>query len=145
MDDLSQTIQNLLSDEQSMQQLQSMAKALGLGGSADQNPVSASSGGFDLSSLASIFQNTQQSSAQKPDAVPDTDPPFDPMMLMQIVNTLRTTQQENPNTAFLRALKPLLRQERQTRVDEAIRMMKLFALWPVLQQSGALKGLLGAL
>ena len=37
----------------------------------------------------------------------------------------------------------LLREERQKKVDQAVRMMRLFSLLPILQESGLLKGLLG--
>ena len=56
---------------------------------------------------------------------------------MQQMNT------ETPNTALLKSLRPLLKEERRHKVDEAIRIMHLLSLLPVLQQSGILKGLLG--
>ncbi|HIQ59642.1 MAG TPA: hypothetical protein IAB22_09335, partial [Candidatus Merdivicinus intestinavium] len=48
-----------------------------------------------------------------------------------------------PAAALLRALRPMLRESRQKRVDEALRILRLLSILPVLQQSGLLRGLLG--
>ena len=41
----------------------------------------------------------------------------------------------------LLALKPLLREERQSKVDKAVKMLKLFTVWTVLKDSGLLNDL----
>ena len=50
--------------------------------------------------------------------------------------------QKDKNSELLLALKPHLREERQARVDKAIKLLKLLALWNVLKDSGMLKNLL---
>ena len=45
------------------------------------------------------------------------------------------------NAEFLLALKPLLREERQSKVDKAVKMLKLFTVWTVLKDSGLLNDL----
>ena len=66
-----------------------------------------------------------------------------PAGLAKLGNLLQSAKQDTPGAALLRALRPLLRENRQKRVDEALRIMRLLSLWPVLQQSGLLQGLLG--
>ena len=58
----------------------------------------------------------------------------DPQTVMKMMQLMQTARQETPSSAFLRALKPLLREERRERVDDAIRMMQLFSLLPVLKE-----------
>lgn len=45
------------------------------------------------------------------------------------------------NTDFILALKPLLRPERQARADQAVKLMKLISLFPMLRESGILNDL----
>ena len=49
---------------------------------------------------------------------------------------------EDKNAGLLLALKPLLKEERQAKVDKAVKMLKLFAVWSVLKDSGLLKDFL---
>ena len=47
------------------------------------------------------------------------------------------------NILLLQALRPFLEPERQKRVDEAVKLLHLMRLAPLLQESGLLSGLLG--
>ena len=47
------------------------------------------------------------------------------------------------NTQLLLALKPHLRPENQHKVDNALRMMKIMSLLPILKETGLLNGFLG--
>ncbi|MGI5895058.1 MAG: hypothetical protein ACOX6P_10795 [Candidatus Merdivicinus sp.] len=135
MDDLTSKVQEILGSEDGMRQLQEMAKALGLSPeSGDSAP--APSGAGDLSSMLAGLTGNAEDSAQ-------SDLPISAGDLLKIGNLLQNVQHETPSTALLRALKPLLRPERRKKVEEAVRIMQLLALLPVLQQSGLLKGLLG--
>lgn len=64
--------------------------------------------------------------------------PIDPNMLIKIQQLFSQIPKHDKNTEFIRALKPLLKPERQTKADEAIKMMKIFSMLPVLQKSGML-------
>lgn len=59
--------------------------------------------------------------------------------LMEMFETLNTA---GDNERFLMALKPLLREENRCKIDSAMRFMKLFALIPLLRESGMLGRLL---
>lgn len=61
---------------------------------------------------------------------------LDPEMLIKMFALFETFDQPDDNERFLLALKPLLREENRAKVDSAIRLMKLFALLPLLKDSG---------
>ncbi len=124
MDDLTSKVQEILGSEDGMKQLQEMARALGLTGGSD-TPSGALSGADGRQAANEGF-------------------PLRPADLMQIQQLLQQAQAETPGTAFLRSLRPLLREERRRKVDEAIRILRLTSLLPALQQSGLLQNLLGS-
>ena len=53
--------------------------------------------------------------------------------------------QEDDATRLLRALRPLLSQARQKKVDEALKILQMLRLLPLLKESGVLSGLLSGL
>lgn len=61
---------------------------------------------------------------------------LDPEMLLKMFALFETLNQPDDNERFLLALKPLLREENRAKVDSAIRLMKLFALLPIIKDSG---------
>lgn len=61
---------------------------------------------------------------------------LDPEMLLKMLSLFETFNQPNDNERFLLALKPLLREENRSKVDSAMRLMKLFSLLPMLKESG---------
>ncbi len=61
---------------------------------------------------------------------------LDPEMLLKMLSLFEMFNQPNDNERFLLALKPLLREENRSKVDSALRLMKLFSLLPVLKESG---------
>ncbi len=132
MDDLNQQINRLLSDPQSMQQLQSMAAALGLGSdtpapapepSPPQAPASTSN---PLGGLGGITPEALQ-------------------LVTRIAPLLSKVNQEDDASRLLRALRPLLSAARQKKLDEAIRILQLMRLLPLLRESGLFSGLLSGL
>ena len=64
--------------------------------------------------------------------------PIDPNMLIKMQQLFSQMPKHDKNTEFIRALKPLLKPERRTKADEAIKMMKIFSILPILQKSGML-------
>ena len=130
MDDLSGMIQNLLQDPQTMAQVQSLAKSLGLGDTTPSMPSPESS------SALSMLQNLLPAQAQ--------NEPQDNMMslLLRAAPLLTTVNQEDNATRFLTALRPLLSEEKQKKLDEAGRILKLLRLLPLLKESGLLQNIL---
>ena len=156
MDDLNARLGQILSDPQSMAQLQSMAAALGLGQNSTtvnntQNPPqnqapASSTGGLDLNSLAALLGGMGASTQTAP-------PPPSPaptgglgsLGTLGLLGGLLGSRQgaEDKNVQLLRALRPHMSPARQGRVDDAIRLIQLLGLLPALRDSGLLGGLLG--
>lgn len=54
-----------------------------------------------------------------------------------------STGGNDPRCQLITALKPMLSPEKQQRADEALRILKLLEMLPLLRDSGLLKGVLG--
>lgn len=169
MDDLSQQINQILSDPQSMQQIQSMMSALGMGGqtekdaqpqqTAPQSPPqtgSHSSGGFDPSALAGMLNSLgmgggnnapqqQTPTVQNPLGALGGMTPEMLQMVSRVGPLLSQVNREDDSTRLLRALRPLLGSTRQKKLDEAIKILQMMRLLPLLKDSGLFSGLLSGL
>ncbi len=121
MDDLAQQINEILSDPNQMQQLQNVMSSLGLGA------------------------NAQAASAPPPPA--PANPPDTQMlgMMTKLAPLLGQLNREDDSTRLLRALRPLLGPERQKKVDEAMKILQMMRLLPLLKESGVFSGLLSGL
>lgn len=62
--------------------------------------------------------------------------------IMKIAPLLGTLNQEDDNTRLLNALRPLLKSERQKKLDEAIKIMRMLKFLPILKEQGILQGIL---
>lgn len=106
---------------------------------SDQNAEST----FDLSALAGLFsQGAAQSSAPNPPPnSPQGQSGFDLGSLGSIANLLgKFNQTDDKRCQLITALKPLLSPERQQRADEALRIIKLMDILPLIRDSGLLRG-----
>ena len=155
MDNLNEQINQILSDPQSMQQLQSMASALGLGNNQQQAapppvPAAPAAGGIDTSALMGML-NTLGGAG--PAAAPPA--PAQPALggvtpeLLQTVSRLAPllsqVNREDDSTRLLQALRPLLSERRQRKLDEAVKILQMMRLMPLLKDSGLFSGLLSGL
>ena len=61
--------------------------------------------------------------------------------MMAIMNLLGSAENDK-NSELLLALKPLLKEERQAKVDKAVKMLKLYSVWTILKDSGMLNDIL---
>lgn len=120
MDDLFGRMQSILSDPESMEQLKELA---GLLGNSDDNDSSS--------------QHPERSSESRE----ENGGGFDIGMLMQL-SSLMSSSGQDEDTALLLALKPHLKEERQKKVDKALKLMKLLTVWKTLKDTGALKDFL---
>lgn len=184
MDDLSQQINQILSDPQSMQQIQSMMSALGMGGqnnngsqpqqAAPQSPPQTggpqtggpqtggpqtgnnSSSGFDPSALAGMLNSLgmgggnsapqqQTPTVQNPLGALGGVTPEMLQMISRVGPLLSQVNREDDSTRLLRALRPLLGAARQKKLDEAIKILQMMRLLPLLKDSGLFSGLLSGL
>lgn len=204
MDDLSATINQVLSSEEGRKQLQAVASMLtgsspeqnmaaGQGASAQQGgssgfdlsklgemlsqmsppsapeapvPAGESGGSGDLSGLAQMLSGVlgggtpaaQPASAQTssgPDlsslmkmlgagGAPGTGgaslPALDMNTLMNLQKIFSSFNREDENILLLRALKPHLKERNQKKVDDAIRIMQLISVLPLIKESGLFGG-----
>ena len=128
MDDLMGKIQEMLSDEESMKQISELAQ------------------------MFSSSNNTETKSSESP-SKPDNNGnglpggiaglgmgDFDFTKILKVQEIMNKASNDK-NAEFLLALKPLLREERQSKVDKAVKMLKLFTVWTVLKDSGLLNDL----
>lgn len=89
------------------------------------------------SAAASIMGNgvNEQQKSEKTDSV------FPPDM-MKILGSLGNYSAKDNRTALIEALRPMLSEPRQQKADEAIKILRLINLIPLLRESGLLNGLL---
>ena len=90
-----------------------------------------------LSSLASEFFSGAQDSGriQKEEQNKNHDPGIDLETITKIASVLSrlSSQPKGPGCELLTALKPMLSPERQHKADEAIKIMQLISLLPMLK------------
>lgn len=168
MDDLSQQLNQILSDPQAMQQIQGLMGSLGLGqngpSSGDAHPAPPSApvpasqnqnqnGGLDPSALMGAL-NALGGLGGKGQEAPAPSSPLanlgglDPQMLQMVgklAPMLSQINREDDSTRLLHALRPLLGPARQKKLDEAIKILQMMRLLPLLKESGVFSGLLSGL
>ena len=135
MQDLMSKLQSVLGDEQSMKQLSEIASALSSDQSApEQQPAGNSTA--DLSQLlGSLGLNGQQ---QSPPQTANNG--LDVSKLIALQSIMQQANKQDKNVDLLLALRPLLKEENQVKIDRLIKIFKLFAVYPALKESGLLGG-----
>lgn len=80
----------------------------------------------------------QETSAPQAQGSPSAAADFklDPATMLKIGNIMSQFHQEDDRCSFLNSLKPLISEPRRKRVDEAARLLKLFAVLPNLKDIG---------
>lgn len=127
MDDMMSRLQNVLNDEESMNQIKKLAEMLGQGS------------GEEMPDLSSIFGSSSNSNDNESEKKPG-DINFDMSKIIAIQKLLQQANQKDKNTDFLYALKPLLKNESQIKIDRITKVFKLLAIWPLIKESGLLGG-----
>ena len=129
-------LQSVLNDEQSMKQLSQLAGALSGDSATQAQPAAEQASANDFSQLLkSLDLNTQ---TQQP--APPAAPGIDVAKLMQLQAILQQANKHDKNVDLLLALRPLLKEENQVKIDRLIKIFKLFSVYPALKQSGLLGG-----
>lgn len=106
MDDLNEKIAGILNDPNSMEQVKKMAENLFSGGDGETADNSTS-----LPPLENIGA------------------------IMSIVSKLNGNN-DNDRTRLICALKPYLSEKKQAKADNAIKLLKIIELWPLIKDSG---------
>lgn len=137
MDDISDKIQSILNDEESMKQIKELAEMFT---SSQTDSGKNTTGMPDFSSLASMFSGMGASTGSEPQ---NTEAGLDIDMgaMMNIAQAIGAANKSDKNTQFLAALRPLMKEDKQQKIDKAIKLLKLFAIYTALKESGALKNL----
>lgn len=121
MEDLQKKISDLLSDPSSMEQIKALSGMLGMANHTEEKPKKENTAA--LAGLGSVIPNMGN-----------------PEMLgtvMKLAPLLGSMNQENESTRLLMALKPFMSSQRQRKIDEAIRLMGLMRMLPMLKSMGA--------
>ena len=139
MDDLSQQLQKILSDPQAMGQIQGMLQSLGSG----QEEPAQKAATPDLSSLLGALSGGTAPQETGPSLGGIT--PQTLSLMTRLGPLLSQANREDNATRLLRALRPLLGESRQKKVDEAIQILQMLRLLPLLKESGVFSGLLSGL
>lgn len=122
MDDISGKINELLSDPASMERIKNLAGLLAGENSGEK------SGGADVPA-----KNAHKSSAISPS---QSDLPIDPSTIIKLKNAFSAIKKDDPRIDLLLALKSNLSVKRQKKIDDAIRIMRLLSIMPVLKEQG---------
>lgn len=120
MDDLASKLSELLNSPGSLDKIKSLAGLLG--GAAQE-------------------QSSPEQSSPGPSVPEDNSSPFgldtdSLQMITKIAPLLSGFRQEDDSTRFLRALRPLLGEDRQKKLDEAIKILQMMRMLPLLRSSG---------
>lgn len=82
------------------------------------------------------------SATDDPPSAPAPPPPSDTpdlSMLLKLAPLLSSLSAENEHTALLKALRPYLHGEREKRLDESMKLLRMLELLPLLKEGGLLK------
>lgn len=145
MDDLAGKLNELLNSPEGMAQIQNLAQMLGQNQQDDASPAPSSplpannGNGASLGALSSLLGGMGGSSSAGAGALPDANTL---QMVTRLAPMLSAARQEDDSTRLLRALRPLLGPERQKKLDEAIRLLQIMRMLPLLRKSGLLSSLL---
>lgn len=120
MDDLTGKINDLLSDPESMEKIKNLASMF-----------SGSSGGGN-----SNEEHEEHEQPKKQEGGDDL--PIDPAMLMKITQAMKLMKRDDPRIDLLLALRQNLSEPRRKKIDEAIHILRLLSLMPLLREQGFL-------
>ena len=112
-------INEILSDEESMEQIKQLAEMLGMSPSEENSPTVAE----------------QPQGAENMQGFPDIS------KLMMLQSIAKEASESDKDTALLIALKPHLSPERQKKADKAAKLLKVIAIVTAAKNSGLLDNL----
>ena len=155
MDDLMNKLQDVLNDEESMKQIKELADMIASQApSAEESaPVSvpAQTGGIGsvpqntggMPDISALLRALGMGGGAAPSAATPAQQPapnIDISKIMQIGQVISQANKSDKNVDLLLALRPLLKEENQNKIDKLIKIFRLLAVYPVLKESGLLGG-----
>ncbi len=153
MEDMSGKLNEILSDPKAMEQISQLAGMLGLGKDAQSaappapsaaqpspEPAANAAGLGNLAGLASSLGGMgalggllggggNALSGANGETL---------QAMTRLLPLLNSFQQEDDNTRLLHALRPMLGEERRKKLDEAVKIMQMLRLLPLLKNQGIL-------
>ncbi|SFW15226.1 hypothetical protein [Ruminococcus flavefaciens] len=117
MDDIMGKISELLSDEESVKQLSELAQM-----------------------LVSDSEKSGEKAEKADNATTEEQP--DIASMLKLTSLIGEASKQDKNADLLLALKPHLSAEKQKRVDKALKLLKLLAIWNIAKESGLLQELI---
>lgn len=135
-------VQEMLSDPESMKQIQELADMLtsemGNADSSKQSKTQSASQGNSNDTFGNLFSDDTTNSNVEDSTSNSNDVDFGMIFqLMQLFNSTSNSQDEK----LLLAIKPYLNDERQSKVDKAIKLMKAYDIFTTAKESGLLNSL----
>lgn len=124
MDDLSDKIARLLSSPEGMEKIRTVMSSLGDAPAA-------------IPAAASVPAAPAAPAPPAPPAPAGGTGALDPALIGRVMPLLGALNSENDDTRLLQALRPYLHGEREQRLDETMRLLRLTRLLPLLQDDGA--------
>ncbi|MVB12138.1 hypothetical protein CAFE_28700 [Caprobacter fermentans] len=122
MEDLSSMLNDILKNPESMEKIKNLAGMLG-GGTGP--PPSSPSGGAPLPAV----QDNRTPDGLDQDSM---------RMIMKLAPMISKFRQEDDSTRLLRSLRPFLNEDKRKKLDEAIRLMQIVRMLPLIRGSGLL-------
>ena len=131
MDNIQEKIAQLMSDPETMSQVQSLGKMLGLGNqnSPVENTVSTGNVGININNNRN---QVPLSTANISNGVPTE------MMskIMKLMPVFQQLNQEDDVTRLLQALRPFLSEDKCRKLDSAKKMLQIMRIIPLLKEGG---------
>ena len=122
MENLLGKMQEVMSDKETMQQISELAQMLKTSDNSETKNQNQNS-----SPPAKNFDNSNN---------------LDANILMQAQELLQQNSEPDKNTALLLALRPHLCEQRQLKIDKAVKLLHLWNIWKNLKETGMLQNLL---
>lgn len=109
-----------------------------LGGGSNNNNNNNNNSGNNMPNLGALLSSLGGGGGNESSGLPNLD-----IGKLMNIQKLLSQRKDDSSTALLRALKPHLAEENRKKVDEAVRIMELLDLLPLIKESGLLGSLLG--
>jgi len=117
MDDLAEKLIKMLGSQENIEKIKNFSKVL------KDEDLNSDNAGNKL--------NEEASQAIEQDFPADTL-----NIVMKLMPILSSVKKEDKNTRFLGALRPLLSEKRQKKLDESVKMMHIIRILPLLKDKG---------
>ena len=130
MDDLEQKLTSLLQDPAAMERVESLLHSLGTEEKSAAAPTEPAPATPDLSGLLGLLGTASAAAPESSSAAPSLDG-----LLAQLKPLLSASAGGSPDTALLQALRPYLHGQREKRLDDALHILQLKDLLPLLNRS----------